>query len=158
MISSGIYQGYNEIDTSLQESLLSMVSASDGEIKTLSRNILLSKNMISYSEPFIFPDPNLKSTKNKKHNSILTITDNSLKLYPNPALNYVIVDYSLEKSASRQNIRIVDMSGRKCYDQVIDRPRGFILMSITDLSDGIYILQICQNDKPVISKKLVISK
>lgn len=158
LISSGIYQGYNEIDTSVQESLFSLASSAEGEIKTLSRNTLVSENMISYNEPFIFPDPNLKSTKYKKHNAIPEITDNSLKLYPNPAMNYVMVDFSLVKSASCQNIRIIDMSGRKCYDQVIDRQRGFLLMSLTDLSDGMYILQIYQNDKPVISKKFVISK
>jgi len=158
LISSGIYQGYNEIDTSLQESLFSMASSTEGEIKTLTRNILLSENLISYNEPFIFPDQNLKSTKYKKHNSILTIADNSLKLYPNPALNYVIVDYSVAESASNQSIKILDISGRMCYDIAYLEPRGYMIIPLKDLSNGIYIFQLCQNRLPVISKKLIISK
>ena len=158
LISSGMYQAYNEIDTSVQESLLKIASSSKDEIKALARNILLSENIISYNEPLIFPDLSLKSNKFRKHNSKLAITENTLKLYPNPAMNYVIVEYSLTESSSCQYIKILDMSGRICYDIAIHEPKGYMIIPIKDLSNGIYIFQLCQNRLPVISKKLIISK
>jgi hypothetical protein len=158
LISSGMYQGYNENDTSFQESLIFMASSSEGRIKALTRNILLSENLIRYNEPFIFPDQNLKSTEYKKHTSKITINDNSLKLNPNPALNYVMVDYTLAISSSLQTIKILDMSGRICLDISIYEKKGYKIIPIKNLSNGIYIFQICQNDTPVISKKLIISK
>jgi hypothetical protein len=158
LMTSGMYLGYNAIDTSVNEGLLTIASSSEGLIQALARNILLSENIITYNEPFIFPDQNLKSTKYKKHNSIITITDNSLKLYPNPALNYVIVDYSVAESASHQSIKIIDISGRTCYDIAYFEPKGYMIIPLKDLSNGIYIFQLCQNRLPVISKKLIISK
>jgi hypothetical protein len=140
------------------EDLLLIESSSDGLIQALARNILLSENMITYDEPFIFPDQSLKSTKYKKHNSIIKITDNSLRLYPNPALNYVIVDYSVTESASNQSIKIIDISGRIYYELAYLEPKGYMIIPLKDLSNGIYIFQLCQNRLPVISKKLIISK
>jgi hypothetical protein len=157
LISSRIYQGYNEIDTSTQESLLRIASSSDGEIQAFSRNILLSENLINYKEPFIFPSQTFKSIEFKKHYSKIVITDNSLKLYPNPALNYVFVDYSLAETTSRQSIKILDMSGRIYHELAIFEQRGLIMIPLKSLSNGIYIIQTCQKNSPVISKKLIIS-
>ncbi len=158
LLLSGMYLGYNEIDTSVSEGFITIASSSEGLIQALARNILLSENIITYNEPFIFPDQDLKSTKDQKHNSIITITDNSLKLYPNPALNYVIVDYSVAESASNQSIKIIDISGRTYYDIACVEPKGCMIIPLKDLSNGIYIFQLCQNRLPVVSKKLIISK
>jgi hypothetical protein len=70
----------------------------------------------------------------------------------------VIVDYSLVKTASNQNIKILDMSGRIYYDMAINEARGYIIIPVKHVSNGIYIVQICQNNSPIISKKLIISK
>lgn len=80
-----------------------------------------------------------------------------LKLYPNPAddfINFQVVGFSKK---SNFNCRIVDLQGRtlKTFDQLSSNITYFY--PIKDLSNGIYILQILDTNGIVASKKLVVN-
>lgn len=77
------------------------------------------------------------------------LTSNSLKVYPVPASQYII----LENIEAGSPYRIIDMSGQvKDTGQVA---MGRILIS--NLKSGEYILQITKNAKIVLNKKIMVS-
>ena len=87
-------------------------------------------------------------------NSINRIEDaeeekvNPFKLYPNPASDYIIIDFN--GIAKERFIRILDVSGRLVAEIETDEAR--ITLDTYELSKGVYIIQILDGNKEYTQK------
>jgi len=81
----------------------------------------------------------------------------SLKLYPNPVVDYATIEFKLEK-VSNVNIRVYDVNGRMVkelnYNQ---RPAGLLKerISLNDLSKGAYFLTMQAGSQTTTNKFIV---
>lgn len=77
---------------------------------------------------------------------------NNIKLYPNPAKNFV----NIENLPNNVTLSITDASGRKIFNQQYSDKK--ISVNTSELINGTYILHIEHHGKSVLTKKLQISK
>jgi len=74
--------------------------------------------------------------------------NNSIKLYPNPANNYLIIETTL---SGKLNYSVYDITGRQLQSGSFLRNKKLDVMG---LAEGVYVIQL-QTQKGVISKKFV---
>ena len=83
------------------------------------------------------------------------ITD-YVKIFPNPAKDFVMVDFN-EFNGKLNQINLVNVQGQNVFTLSTVNQSKIFNIQLTNLSDGIYFLQI-QTDNRVLSKKIIISK
>jgi hypothetical protein len=79
-----------------------------------------------------------------------------VKIFPNPAKDFVMVDFN-EFNGTLNQINLVNVQGQNVFTLNTVNQSKIFNIPLTNLSDGIYFLQI-QTDKGVLSKKIIISK
>lgn len=81
-----------------------------------------------------------------------------IKLYPNPAADYLIVDMSWKAEDVVGNLAIIDVSGREIEGiEVISIEEQQLVLDISSLANGVYILKIVGSNK-VVSEKFIIER
>jgi len=141
--------------TDLQKATLMQLADNTRNIAgAYARNILIETDNYPYLEPVILPEEGMKSA-----NIIFdlpdpkTFTPEYVKVYPNPAKDYVIVEL-MKGNVDGATIKVFDNQGRPV--KVIEMPgkQQHYVLPIDDLETGIYYLKIEMNGKTIESKKI----
>lgn len=112
---------------------------------------------LEYKEPYILPDESLKSGEvryRNKHDRIVELS--SITIYPNPAREFVIIEYALEGDGKGYLINILDANGGTRQTIKPDNNRGFIVINTQYLETGNYISVVYRNGTPIGSSKFII--
>ncbi|MBT8194829.1 MAG: T9SS type A sorting domain-containing protein [Bacteroidia bacterium] len=131
------------ICTSIDTVDLGMLSAGN---YTLNYNINASGATATDSVQFMVINPT----------NVLELNTNHIKLYPNPANDYLIIQSNTSEQI--QHLSIFSLSGKKILKQDVNlysTEKEEILVDIADISNGIYYLQLTFKDK-ILFKNLVI--
>ncbi len=75
-----------------------------------------------------------------------------IKIYPNPASEYVIVQLG---DTSKGTINIYDISGKSVFQNIFDQNESNIQLSLEGITSGIYFLKIEQGNREI-TKKLIV--
>ncbi|MBV5314034.1 MAG: C10 family peptidase [Prolixibacteraceae bacterium] len=95
-------------------------------------------------------------TRTQSTGIVENILADNLKVYPNPAKEFVIVDFN-DINASLNQLALFNAQGGRVYlTSLTDQPKTLHL-PLANFSEGIYILQI-QTYNGLINKKIVVSK
>ena len=87
-------------------------------------------------------------------NTVLTMQDAKLFIYPNPLINAVL-NIELENLTSEATLRIYTMSGVKCYEEVI-QSSGIYQVDRSVFKSGMYVIKV-ENEFFVKTKKLIVN-
>ena len=101
------------------------------------------------------PDYPMLMVKFFDDTSILSTTPESLssvKLYPNPTLDVLTVNFNEEVNASNFNVIIVDAVGKAIKINGYETQGSSLSINTSSLSKGVYFLKISGNDLTVTSK------
>jgi hypothetical protein len=79
-------------------------------------------------------------------------------IYPNPAVNFVSIDYSMPASVQSASVSIVNLLGSVVKEAVVERNAGKLTMDISGLKGGIYFYTVRVNGDIYKTKKLVVRK
>lgn len=135
--------GVFKVDSARTIALQNIVSSNNGIPGAWARNILISAGKITYQEPIILPDTSLKSTKKNKYRGVKQSQNGSrLKVYPNPANDYFIVDYRLDNTFSQATIIIHDVTGKIVKSYSAPGKRNQVILPTADLVTGLYIITL----------------
>lgn len=77
----------------------------------------------------------------------------SVNVYPNPVTNYLIVDLSRSKTMTT-HINLYDMVGRQVYKSSIQAGDMSLIINMTQLPQGNYLLKV-RSDNKAINKKII---
>ncbi|HRX28661.1 MAG TPA: S8/S53 family peptidase [Saprospiraceae bacterium] len=81
------------------------------------------------------------------------IEDKNLMMYPNPTSGFLV----LRSDEGISNVKIHNISGKEIYKKQFETEQNFIEIDISNLSSGMYIINVSdKNDKNIQSKKLFI--
>ncbi|MFK5857414.1 MAG: T9SS type A sorting domain-containing protein [Bacteroidota bacterium] len=78
------------------------------------------------------------------------------EVYPNPATNYVNIDYKLPNEVTNASVKIVNILGSVVKEQIINTQNSSIRMDVSDMNGGIYFYSVFINEDVFSTKKLII--
>ena len=138
--------------------LYSIMDNSTANVHALARNLLIAIDTLTYQEPYIFPDL-LKSSNAYDEYLKLLNTDRPvyLKIRPNPAHDYIIIDYFLEDN-KKSIIEITDINGISIKTIEIKNETNQLVIDTRKWNSGLYIATLKSNEKLIESVKFSIIK
>ncbi len=135
--------------------ILLNIESDGGTAGSYARGLLVFNNIIEYNEPVFMPEP-LINNKNIKHD--LENKDEYFKIYPNPASEYIYIDYKLEESTGIITLDVLDVNGKVVKSNKLMYNVDNKLMSMGKLNEGTYIFVLKINGKIKYSTNAVIVK
>lgn len=127
-------------------------------ISSSARGLMMTNNLLEYNEPYLEPDltksfeirkPGVRNTAPK---------ETYVKVYPNPANNFITIEYNYGNTKLIGSINITDPSGKLVYSEEPDSSFDQIILDTHNFSPGNYVIQLVINKKTVCTAKFVISR
>ena len=84
------------------------------------------------------------------------IPKNGVKCYPNPASNFIQIDF--QHPLSEYHISLFDMQGNIRVSSVLPAGRKQTRLDVSDLPLGIYLLKVMNNNQCVGVRKMLVNK
>ena len=114
---------------------------------------------INYREPILLPDALKSSNSVKRYKTGQLLEKSYMKVFPNPAKQFVIVEYNLQEKYSDKNevvLVLTNLNGNRVSQRVLVKRQDQELINTSGLIPGIYICSLWINGKILESKKLVV--
>ena len=128
-------------------------------VQSLARNMLIANNLCMYHEPIILPDET-KSIKQKSFIRTGKISPQSyMKLFPNPASVYIIVEYNLRDKftvGQEGEIIVTTLQGQQVESKLITKQQDQILISTLLLPMGTYLCTLKLTGKVIETQHFII--
>ncbi|MBC8487044.1 MAG: metallophosphoesterase [Bacteroidetes bacterium] len=147
-----------EADSAQIATLISMEANQSGMASVYARNILLALNQMEYEEPIILPDLLKSSAAMDEYKELLSKAADApgyIKVKPNPAKDYIIIEYELEQEVEA-TIEINNISGNLKYLGNFTNRHDRFTVDTRKWKAGIYIATLKINDKLIESFKFTI--
>jgi len=142
----------------LKTTLYDLADNSQSFPGAIARNILIEVDGYDYTEPVILPEASLKSGNIVFDlPNIKTFTPEYVKIYPNPALDYIIVELNTG-NATGAVISLFDNQGKQIQRVNIPAQQQHYVLGLKDIPTGMYVVKVDCNGKNLGSKKFNIVK
>jgi hypothetical protein len=129
------------------EELTGIMEQEIGEASMFALNMLIDLGEVEYYEPIEMPDYMKSTTVDGSFTSIInTAAPQSLKVMPNPAKDYIIVEYELEL-AGKGLVEICDVSGKPIHSVQVTNIKDQLTIDTRYWNKGIYIALLKINGK-----------
>ena len=79
-------------------------------------------------------------------------------LYPNPALDFVDIDYQIFGPSMEVKIVLFNILGQEVKEWMLDPDQKNIRLTFRELNSGMFIYQLVIDGRSMVSKKLIIRK
>jgi len=86
----------------------------------------------------------------------LQVRYGGVKVYPNPANDFVVISYEISKAINGLRLVICNSLGKTVYEKELNKPKDELLITLKDFAKGNYIATLFNNGKVVNSSKIVI--
>ena len=140
------------------ELLYELIEQGHDPIRTYARNTLIASGIITYSEPYLYPDE-LKTGRIKKEHRMNSINNTgTLNLSPNPCNDFVVVTYNLNEPIGVVYIDFTTIQGQVLEKINLTKLQDQFVFSLDGYSPGIYMASLKSGGKVIESKKVIIVK
>jgi len=145
----------SESDLGLLEDYTKNATVTAGKAITL----LGLNGMNTYKEPVYFPDETELEDRGVTEYVEENVSEDKLFLYPNPADEYVIVEYAVTKLDNADlSIIITDLSGRQVYEEKISSARDELVIITQAFQQGQYFCTIRNGNQVIKTHKFILVK
>ena len=149
--------GQGQIDT-----LLLLAAYDQTNPGIYARNALIQSREINYNEPYILPVSN-KSVSVMDPFEKQTESGSILKVFPNPAKDYIIVEYVIdipvaEREQNNFSLVLLDANGKLLKSFELNYSQDQLVISTENLKSGIYVFNLYIYGKIEKSRKFTIVK
>lgn len=145
---------YEDLNQEQKDVLYNLAEYGNFYPAAYARAILLRDNPeYVYEEPVILPEVNAYR-KAKPVISSTVSSDYEFAVYPNPAYDYVIIDYKLKTGDKTAVLRISDNTGKVIKTISIDKPIGQQVIECSGITSGLYNFSLITKKKTVLSRKI----
>lgn len=124
------------------------------------RNLLIFFDTLVYTEPHVFPENGQKSgiTKPDKPENSHT-GPGSFTIFPNPAMSYFVVEYSLSNvHVNSLELIISELSGKLVQRITLPENTGHLIIGTQELKPGIYLCKFVMPEGTNHTIKLTVIK
>ncbi len=120
------------------------------------RNILISCDLLDYTEPIVFTN-NLKSSRKEKYHwksSGSTLSD--FRVFPNLARDFLIIEHLKDKPSDQATIEFFDIKGDRVKSVLLPGRQTEVIIPVGDLISGSYLIRYTINGSVQKSSKVII--
>jgi hypothetical protein len=136
--------------------LLKMFEVNGGVAGIKATALLMANNATDYRESIFKPElQDLRDISIKKPNQS---QNPSFSVYPNPASEYIYVEYKIEEENGTVQIVISDISGKILYRQVLNNLQDIVIIKTEDFPEGSYNCSLYCANKLMFNNKIVLKK
>ena len=140
-------------------SLYQLYNDSDHQLKATVRNLLKFVDTLCYKEPYLTADTSMKTGKIRLRPSGSSKTHNELLVYPNPARNYFIVDFSgLNVDDDVVIAEVYSIDGKPFKEFIINSFSGFKVIDTRMWKPGAYVVSLKSRGKLSGAKTVLITR
>lgn len=143
---------------SLQKSLLYPLASGSSLASAYARNLLIATDSLLYHEPYVIPTEGYKNARVIIRKENEPSDDYNLTIYPNPAKNYLIANYSIKEGDADAQIKIYDAGGKHVKSVKVNSRQNFAVVAIDNLPSGQYICSLIAKNKQMKSIKFIIHR
>jgi hypothetical protein len=140
------------------EYLANFVQSPSNAVSSDARSIMVAHNLLEYNEPYLSTDltksAGLKKPKAKPDSFKAT----SLKVYPNPANQFLTIEYNTGAGNYPAIIEVIDESGRRIYNQNLGRQFDQIILDTRNFKPGNYIIGLVSGSRYIGNANVIISR
>jgi hypothetical protein len=147
-----------ELDSLQLNLLASLATDSTSMPGTYARNILVYIGQMMYNEPYILPDTSLKAEDYKEPGSHKKNSPPKFKVYPNPASDYLVIEYNLKSEGCDGYVLLRDNLGKTVKQVSINSNMYSRIISTSGITSGVYYLSLICNEQTLMSTNVVIGK
>jgi hypothetical protein len=150
----------NELYTGMITTLTELYERDNSIPGSMARNLLIAGGYLQYREPFTIGNE-LKSSPVYKPEDIFDKPANEnvkLNLFPNPAKEYIIVEYEVTIPFDLLEIIIFDLHGRQTRNFFSNKDKDQRVLDIKNYPAGPYMVSLYINSTQYLSKKFNIVK
>lgn len=148
----------DDIDSTNSVVLNYFMASPSAYVSSSARGLLVANNLMQYSEPYLVPDFTKKTDVRRKNNEKLNQYNSYVKVYPNPAKDYITIEYDLSKREIKPYIYLLDQSGRLINSISIKKTQDQILVDTKEFKPGTYYVQMIESGKRLGSYRFTIIK
>jgi hypothetical protein len=105
------------------------------------RNILIASGLKVYQEPIVFTNQLKSSRKERYHFTRSGLSLSEFKVYPNPARDYIIVEYHKKNHTDEVSVDILDATGKNLQSFPFQNSKNRHIISLNTLLSGSYVIQ-----------------
>ena len=137
-----------------------MAESEDGLPNMLAKAIRLQNDTnFYYNEPIYIPDTTIENNRSSiKMKKTIKKAVTTLKVFPNPAKDYFIVEYKLKDDVSLPcQLKIVDANGRDTKTYTITNKSGQLIINTKSLIKGLYHCYLLNKVKIQADTKIIIN-
>ncbi|MCX6233189.1 MAG: T9SS type A sorting domain-containing protein [Bacteroidetes bacterium] len=119
------------------------------------RGLLVKGNFIDYTEQVYFP-LNTKSYPEYHFtpHEVIVEKEDHLKLFPNPAWDYVIVYYNTSEYEINGKLLIYDVNGKLIKTMILSNYLNQLTVSLKNFPNGVYMISLFVGDNLIESEKI----
>ena len=134
-----------------------IMNNTQGILQAYARNILIKTDGLEYHEPYILPDTTTNKSSEIKTNDQYSIwnTSDYFTLYPNPAGNWLTIEYKSDYYSSNLFIEIISLTGSSVKSFSLKGTHGIKVIDLRNNTSGTYIVILKENGKVLQSAKFV---
>jgi len=85
-------------------------------------------------------------------------TNNMMNVYPNPAVSYTNIYYTLPQGTTQGQLTLYDLGGRVIKQYIITSAFDHLRLTTSDIAAGTYFYQLSVNGNAIASKKIIVVK
>ena len=142
----------------LKTTLYDLADNSHNFVGAMARNILIEVDGYDYTEPVIIPDVSIKSGNIVFDlPNIESFAPEHVKIYPNPALDYIIIELNTGNPTGAI-ISLFDSNGKRLRSVKVPAQQQNYVLGLKDIPTGIYVVKVDCNGKKLGSKKFNVVK
>lgn len=150
---------YNNQDSIPTEYLEPLNNGSNELLKAYARNTLLDRGIISYQEPYLLPDGTKSSRIRRFENPKIQFQSGNssfLKVFPNPASDFITIDYLLPNKEAAGVITIFDLNGKALISKSLLKNTNQFVLSLEGLVSGTYLIKLSDSKGYIDSIKFTV--
>lgn len=146
-----------DIDSSTVVTLKQIMQNNDPVVSDFARGLLMKGKHIIYTETIATPQ-NLKTARVYNKEKPISLQDNPsyLKIFPNPADNFVIIEYRLEEKSDNDIIEIIDAVGNLIKRIALTDKINQMTLPLDNFATGTYLVTLLADGKKIETRKLAI--
>ncbi len=135
--------------------ILLSIESDGGTAGSYARGLLVFNNIVEYNEPVFMPEPliNNKNIKTGQENN-----EKHLKVYPNPAGDYIYAEYKLPEESKDMLIKVININGQVEKTIKLKYAIDNKLLNLAGLSNGNCMIILEADGNTISSKAITIVK